>query len=205
VFYAGKRQEILMSSKRRQFRRRLGEKRYHRLFIISVEGTKTEPQYFNIFNDQRPIIQVNCLKGKHSSPQYVLKRMKRHLRDEALKSSDEAWLVVDKDQWTDGQLTQLHTWSRQAANHGLALSNPKFEYWLLLHFEDGTGINSTNSCTQRLRQHLPDYIKGINPSKITKQMIENAIQRAKLRDTPPCQDWPKIMGGTTVYRLVKRY
>ena len=66
--------------------------------------------------------------------------MTDHLESEGLKPSDEAWLVVDKDQWTDEQLTQLHQWSLQQENYGFALSNPKFEYWLLLHFEDGTGI-----------------------------------------------------------------
>ena len=39
--------------------------------------------------------------------------MTDHLEGEALKSSDEAWLVVDKDQWTEEQLTQLHQWSLQ--------------------------------------------------------------------------------------------
>lgn len=61
--------------------------------------------------------------------------MSDHLESEGLKSSDEAWLVVDKDQWTEEQLRQLHQWSLQQANYGFALSNPKFEYWLLLHFE----------------------------------------------------------------------
>jgi hypothetical protein len=192
-----------MSSKRRRFRRSLGEKRYRKLFVISVEGNKTEPQYFNFFNSQPPIIRINCLKVKHSSPKHVLNRMKEYLKKEALKSSDEAWLVVDKDQWTDKQLSQLHVWSKRSANYGFALSNPKFEYWLLLHFEDGIGINSSQHCTRRLKHHLPDYDKGIHIRQITKQMIKNAISRAKLRDAPPCTNWPKTMGSTTVYRLVE--
>jgi hypothetical protein len=129
--------------------------------------------------------------------------MKRYLKSENLKNSDEAWLVVDKDQWTNDQLAQLHNWSQQAYNYGFALSNPKFEYWLLLHFEDGTGINSGPHCTQRLRQYLPDFVKGIDNRKITTAMIDNAIQRAKIRDTPPCQDWPRTIGATTVYKLVE--
>lgn len=86
--------------------------------------------------------------------------MTDHLEHEGLKSSDEAWLVVDKDQWTDEQLTQLHQWSLQQENYGFALSNPKFEYWLLLHFEDGTGVTSSRDCTERLKRWIPEYDKG---------------------------------------------
>ena len=129
--------------------------------------------------------------------------MQDHLKKEALKKSDEAWLVVDKDQWTNGQLAQLNGWSQAANNYGFALSNPKFEYWLLLHFEDGTGIASSQDCSDRLKRHLPDYDKGIDPRKFPRQTIDEAIRRAKQRDNPPCPDWPRSIGGTTVYRLVE--
>lgn len=189
---------------RRRFKRPLGERRYRKLFIIAVEGTKTEPQYFALFNDQQSVIRVNCLKGSHdSSPPQVLKRMEDHLKKETLRESDEAWLVVDKDQWTEQQLTQLHEWSQKNDNYGFALSNPKFEYWLLLHFEDGAGIATSHECTDRLKYHLPVYDKGIDAKKITNERIDDAVRRAKVRDNPPCADWPRYMGGTTVYKLVE--
>ena len=192
-----------MPPKRRKFQRPLGKRRYRKLFVIAVEGVKTEPQYFAIFNDQQSVIRVNCLKGSHdSSPPQVLKRMEDYLKKEELKSSDEAWLVVDKDQWTNEQLTQLHAWAQIRANYSFALSNPKFEYWLLLHFEDGAGIASSRECSNRLKRYLPGYDKSIDARKITRQGIEDAIHRARQRDNPPCVDWPHAFGGTTVYRLV---
>lgn len=193
-----------MPPKRRKFQRQLGERRYRRLFIISVEGLTTEPQYFAIFNDLDLVIHVDCLKGKNeSSPFHVLKRMKDYLKKNKLSNSDEAWLVVDKDQWTDEQLTKLHAWSKGDDNYGFALSNPKFEYWLLLHFEDGEGITSSRECTEQLNRYLNDYHKGIDARKITRDMIDDAIRRGKDRDMPPCSDWPRST-GTTVYRLVER-
>ncbi|KPA08800.1 abortive phage resistance protein [Candidatus Magnetomorum sp. HK-1] len=143
-----------MSKKRRQFKRPLGQKSYRKLFVIAVEGAKTEPQYFTIFNNQQSIIRIHCLKGAHSSPPYVLKRMLNYLRREDLRKKDEAWLVVDKDQWTDDQLIKLLEWSQKADNYGFALSNPKFEYWLLLHFEDATGIKNSRDCVERLKKYL---------------------------------------------------
>ena len=88
---------------------------------------------------------------------------------------DEAWLIVDKDQWTDAQLMQLHEWARKGDNQGFALSNPKFEYWLLLHFEDGIGISSAQDCTARLKEHLPEFDKGFDVRKITRDKIVNAV------------------------------
>ena len=192
-----------MQPGRRKFSRLLGERRYRKIFVLAVEGRKTEPQYFTIFNDQESVIRINCLKSKHdSAPPQVLARMEKHLKKEGLKKSDEAWLVVDKDQWTDKQLSQLHQWSRQANNYGFALSNPKFEFWLLLHFENGKGVSSSHTCSQRLKRHLPGYDKNINIGKISNKMITDAIKRAEHRDNPPCDDWPRIT-GTTVYKLVE--
>ena len=194
-----------MAPKRRVFRRTLGVRRYRKLFVIATEGTKTEPQYFGIFNDQQSVIHVKCLGGsRRSAPPQVLARMAKYLGQEALLPSDEAWLVVDKDQWTDAQLAQLHAWSLTKENYGFALSNPKFEYWLLLHFEDGTGIASSRDYTARLAIHLPGYEKGVDSRRITRENIDAAIRRARSRDNPPCPDWPREPGSSTVYRLVER-
>jgi RloB-like protein len=188
---------------RRRFQRPRGERRYRKLFVLAVEGEKTEPQYFRILDNRRSSIHVKCIKGGHgSSPQKVLERMERHLKEEGLKASDEAWIVIDKDQWTDGHLEQLYDWTRSASNRGLAVSNPKFEYWLLLHFEDGNGIASARDCSDRLRRCLPRFDKGVDIKEITQKRICDAIRRAKIHDAPPCLDWPHLT-GTTVYKLVE--
>jgi len=193
-----------MAKKRRTFKRPLGERRYRKLFIIAVEGTKTEPQYFAIFNDRNSVIHLTCVKGNHhSSPPQVLKRIKDYLTQESLRPSDEAWLVVDKDHWADDQLTLLHKWSEGSERYGLAVSNPKFEYWLLLHFEDGKGIGTSHACSERLKRYLPNYAKGINSRDFTSSRISDAVHRAAARDNPPCRDWPRST-GTTVYRLVEK-
>src|SRR5258708_7347426 len=130
-----------MSRKRRTFQRTLGERRYKKLFIVSAEGSKTEPQYFAIFNEPQSIVLVKCLRRKltNSSPLQVLKKMEVYLRKESLRKTDEAWIVVDKDDWAEDQLQELQQWAKKNINYGFALSNPNFEYWLLLHFEDGKG------------------------------------------------------------------
>ena len=193
-----------MARHRRKFQRRAVERSYRKMYVLATEGTKTEPLYFNLFNSENTIIHVKCLKhGSGSDPAKILKVLKKHIKDEGLQVGDEAWVIVDRDKWTDGQLNNLHQWSQSAKNYGLAVSNPKFEYWLLLHFEDGSGITSPRTCSDRLRRHLPRYTKnniGINKLQ---PGIPDAIRRAKQKDTPRCQKWPQSV-GTTVYRLVEK-
>ena len=189
--------------KRRKFKRPSGKRRYRKMFVLATEGSKTESQYFAIFNDQNLVVHIKFLKGGYSSaPPQVLARMRDHLEKEDLKNSDEAWLVVDKDQWTDDQLSQLHEWAQEADNYGFALSNPKFEFWLLLHFEDGNGVSNSQTCSKRLERYLPGYDKDISVGKISGGMVAEAGNRAKKWDTPACRDWPRNT-GTTVYRLVE--
>lgn len=189
--------------KRRKFRRSLGKRPYRKMFVLATEGSKTESQYFEIFKDQNLVVRILPKETGRSAPPQVLERMRKYLKQEGLRGSDEAWLVVDKDQWTDGQLSQLHEWAQESDNYGFALSNPKFEFWLLLHFEDGKGVSNSRTCSQRLERHIPGYDKDINARKISGDMIKKAIERAKKRDTPACCDWPRNT-GTTVYRLVEK-
>lgn len=185
------------------FQRTRGERRYRKVFVIASEGSKTEPRYFGLFNRADSVILVKCLGATHkNAPRQVLKTMSRHLKKVGLGASDEAWIVVDKDQWSEDDLAQLLEWSRSDTRYGLAVSNPKFEYWLLIHFENGGGVGSSAQCSKRLAKHLPGYDKSIDTRKFELTKVEEAIKRAKRRDTPPCSDWPHAV-GTTVYRLVE--
>jgi hypothetical protein len=194
-----------MPRKRRRFSRQEGVRSYRRLFVIAVEGQRTEFDYFGLFNTEESTVQVRCLRSRHNSaPAQVLKRMEAELEAKALRTGDEAWLVVDRDEWAVSQLDELYRWAEAAGNRGFALSNPKFEFWLLLHFEEGKGIGSSRECSERLFRYIPDYDKRIKPGTFDSDRIKAAIQRARVRDNPPCADWPRQMGSTTLYRLVQK-
>ena len=175
------------------------------MFVISVEGTKTEPQYFATFNGPQSIVRVKCLKRKptDSSPIHVLKQMKVYLKEESLRKTDEAWLVVDRDNWTEEQLQELIEWEKKSIQYGLALSNPNFEYWLLLHFEDGQGIANTRECSSRLKKYVCNYEKNIDIAKFTLERKNQATARAKQRDIHLSNDLSQKW-TTTVYRLVEK-
>jgi len=174
------------------------------LFVIATEGAKTEPTYFKLFNQYGPAVAVKCLRGKDkSAPKHVLECMQEHIKNNDLMEGDEAWLVVDTDHWREEDLKALHAWSTSEPAYGLAVSNPCFEYWLLLHFEDGKGAPDASACLRRLRKHMPHYDKGNLDVAALEPGIANAVARARKRDTPPVTDWPRV-AGATVYRLVER-
>lgn len=146
-----------------------------------------------------------CLPGGHaSSPPQVLQHMETYLAEEAPRPPYEDWLVIDKDQWSNAQLGLLNEWEQRKSNYGLAISNPRFEHWLLLHFEDGNNIRSPRECTNRLRQYLPDYGKNIDNRIITLDKINDAIRRAKVRHNSVPESEPLPFGCTTVYELVEK-
>lgn len=205
----------------RKFTREPGQRRYERLFVIACEGKETEPQYFaqllrkqfeDIWTKEKIAVKVLPGNTKTNCTQ-VLDRLKKYLKEENVIEPYESWLVVDKDREsnTDERIKKVYQWQKMKKdkdgntimNHAIAISNPKFEYWLLLHFEDGKGIQSSAQCSERLKKYLPDYDKGICIGKFTKENIAEAVRRAKLRDSPQCADWPRTT-GTTVYRLVEK-
>lgn len=183
-----------------------GKRRYARIYLISTEGAVTEPCYFSYFRSDS--IRVECIRARGSSaPKDVLKRMLEKFNRMQLCEGDEAWLVVDKDRWGEEQLQPLFEWTQQkgqkVVKRGLAVSNPKFELWLLLHFANAHAVKSSAACDIELNKHLKGYKKYV-PSNISADgRVSQAIVRAKEMDTPPCIDWPRKPPGTTVYRLVE--
>ena len=98
-------------------------------------------------NDNRkykiaPSVKVFFLSGIKSSseitvstpsPEHVLKQLNDYKSQYELEADDELWLVVDKDRWTEAMLSRVATECSQEVAMHMALSNPCFELWLLLH------------------------------------------------------------------------
>lgn len=188
------------------FQRSSGTRHYRKLFLISSEGHVTEPSYFARFNSSD--LRVECLSenGK-SAPLQVLHRLKKAMDKRRLQSGDQVWLVIDRDEWPEEDIRALADWVKEAGvsaviKRGLALSNPKFEVWLLQHFEDATPHCTAKASVERLVQLMPDYDKHVDHSRITDAMISDAVRRGNgLLD--PSEEWPTKMGVSTVSRLVE--
>lgn len=114
---------------------------------------------------------------------------------------DEVWCVFDVDEHH-----YLSEAREQARVNGVALavSNPCFELWALLHFQDQTAHLSRESARAILKTHLPRYDKVLPYQELHTRRGE-AVGRAESldlrceRDGEPCKN-----PSTGVYRLVLR-
>lgn len=177
---------------------------YRKRIIIASEGVRTEPEYFQLFNS--PFQSITSLaKVGQGAPAQVLNQIKAAVDKTSLKAEDQVWIVIDRDDWPERDIDACAQWVAEKTSEkiifGLALSNPKFEYWLLLHFDDGVGAETPRACDQRLREYVPHYdkhIRGVNWLEKVPMAIEHAMRNLDLN-----KPWPKQKGQTSVVLLVK--
>ena len=177
-----------------------------RLFVIAVEGEKTEAQYFSLFRSNRIHIEILPTGPDGlSAPKLVLERLARFEERFDLDSDDERWLVCDVD-GQRGQFLDEVTRDAQGSRYQLAFSNPCFELWLLLHFADPLMQEVDCSVVEaRLRQKLGSYNKSrLDLNLYGATNIQSAIDRSKALESPDQRlRWPACP-GTHVYRLVEK-
>ncbi|MHB8104278.1 MAG: RloB family protein [Dehalococcoidales bacterium] len=198
--------------------------RIPRLIIIASEGTNTEKTYFEDMSSaeyyRNPRVHVEVLERENtdSSPGHVLDCLdnytkKYHL---SLKKDDELWLVIDRDKWTEKELSAVASTCQQKC-YFFAVSNPCFELWLLLHIKslDDYGQSERNDFTKNkhinrkktlLEQELCNILGSYNKANLDTSrflpFIDRAIERARLLDIVPTERWPNRL-GTRVYLLAE--
>jgi len=189
--------------KRTKLLEREHDRRDTKLFIVATEGKETEKQYFRMFNSTRIKVEILATTedGK-SSPEYVLERLDKCKKQYDLNEDDMLWLVSDVDRWGDKKLSAACSQARQRG-YNLAISNPCFEVWLTLHFED---INTEDRTCDNFKARLRTILGSYNGSNLNisayKPNTKDAVNRAKNLHPSSQQDWPPTL-GTHVYRLVE--
>ncbi len=176
--------------------------------LIVCEGSVTEPEYFDGFwhacHNTR--VTVN-FSDDHGVP-LTLVRIAKELKNEALALAkqqdddflafDSVWCVHDVDDHP-----HLHEAREMAEANGieLAISNPSFELWLLLHFRDSPGMQHRDVLGTMLKQFDPDYDKHVTYAKYVAG-YEDAVERATRLDQT-AEDRNEAGGNpsTGVYKL----
>lgn len=196
-----------------------------RLIVIASEGKDTERIYFKALAKEytNPSVHVHILKRSedeknNSSPEHVLEQLNEYKCQYELEADDELWLVTDKDHWTEAMLSRVATECMQDVSMHMALSNPCFELWLLLHLVDVSSLtpeeqrlwmeNRRKSKSSNpylkvlLRQKMGSYHESAYDVLTLIQHVEVAIERARLLDKNPADRWPQTL-GTRVYLLAE--
>lgn len=125
---------------------------------------------------------------------------------------DEFWILIDTDHRFEGRhLTGSHDAIRQAQQAGIrvAVSNPCFELWLLLHHEpvaSGATFDGCGGVEERLRLLLGSFNKAsINRSHFPLAKVHDAIRNARaLEGASESAEhrWPRSV-GTQIHRLLE--
>lgn len=186
--------------RRRPIERDLAIKRDAKLVIIATEGQKTEKLYFINFNDSRVRVRILPSVNGRSSPAAVFSALEAFATEYEIAEGDELWLVVDVDHWVvNGNLQPVARECKQK-KYKIAISNPCFELWLLLHFEEVKDAAIGSGALVKLIKNHVSYSKSKLDFDKYVDHVDDAIVRAKKITSK--SDIPNNP-GTNVFRLVQ--
>jgi hypothetical protein len=200
-----------------------------KIIILAFEGNDTERVYFEDFKEtfkdtdsyNNDLIYLHLLSrpksDTNSAPNHVFRKLKKEAKDEYnFKPTDELWMVIDTDRWKN--INEIILECKKQKNMFVAVSNPCFELWLLLHIKDineynsdeqklilNNGKTSKNSRTyveKKIIEILGTYNKSNPQTEHFLPNIENAIKQAKLLNNPE-EEYPKVL-GSFVYKIVEK-
>jgi hypothetical protein len=137
--------------------------------LVVTEGRTTEPQYLRGFASvcHNPRVTVK-IAPEHGVPRTLVetaKRRKKEAEEDAAREKDDnlafdsVWCVFDVDEHP-----RVADAREMARDNGidLAISNPCFELWLLLHFRESPGMQDRARIRDMLREHVPEYDKHVD-------------------------------------------
>lgn len=158
--------------------------------------------------------------NRGSDPISVKKLLQEAKKEYRFKVTDEFWLIIDRDDWEEihnHNFDKLVDDCKKETNFFLAMSNPCFEIWLILHLKDINEFNeekkrmlTTNERNSNSKNYIDivlseiqgrGYNKRPNP-RIFLPLTKTAISRAKELDIEN-QDYPKQL-GTHIYKLIEK-
>jgi hypothetical protein len=177
---------------------------YRKIFHMFTEGNRTEACYFDILRAVADQVTIKSYPSNHKSdPTQVLAKAQKFIKESGLQHNEYVWIVVDVDNRAASLFAPLHAWEKTDPRFGLAMSNPNFEYWLLLHYDDGHKVADRKSCQKRLREHLPHFEKNqLTMDSINIKRVVKACERAEARERQ-CENIYKD-SYSTVYLPVKQ-
>jgi hypothetical protein len=150
--------------------------------LIVCEGEVTERYYFNDLRHlRRSLVELQIEPG--GTPKTLVERAvefkkaaeraAKTTKDENLKY-DATWCVFDVDEHP-----YLAEAQQQARDNGIsvAVSNPCFELWALLHFQDQRAHIDRREVRRLCQQHMPRYDKRL-PCEVLLERYPAALRRS---------------------------
>lgn len=176
-----------------------------RLFYVSMDDRYAPAQYLRFLKVPRVVIIPLAAGTEAQSAKLVIER----LRQADALEGDEKWALLDGDHYLKGSHLNSFTRALQEARQAgiqVAISNPCFELWLLLHWiepEELGPVGSAAELARRLSEVSGGYNKtSLKPWRFPLEKLELATERARKMDA-------NVSGGdlpqgptTRVYKLI---
>ncbi len=168
------------------------------LVWIVCEGANTEPEYFWGLVAKFRKARVQVVDILPAGVPLSAVRKAKEVREEARKrarregdknaKNDTVWCVFDRDEHPNVP----EAFAMAKANKlDVAFSNPCFELWLLIHFDDPPGLVHRDKATELLKKQLAEYGKeagSVNMEKLIPGLSAACKRAEKLckleRDDP---------------------
>ena len=152
------------------------------LILFGLEGkNKTEKQYFSNFKQIQDKYLIRWASGNATDPVGIVENIKKDILQKNLKAGDRAFAVfdIDIDPLKEDVVEKARNLAKEH-NIELITSNPCFEVWFVLHFEDSTAsYNSSKDVINKLRTYITGYKKSDDVFKVLQGRMKAAILRAK--------------------------
>ena len=214
-----------MPRERNELFRISNSKEKEKIFVLAFEGNITEEEYFeelkasSIFNEE--LIYLHILKrpktDTNSAPKHVFKKLKKEAKEEFnFNNKDELWMIIDRDRWHN--IPEIIESCKAQNNFFVAVSNPCFEFWLLLHVcemsnltqeqKDNIFLNPKVSNNKRYLDKLLGELLGDGYNKNNPRTerfittITQAIKESK-KLVISTEAYPSQL-GSYVYKLVEK-
>jgi len=148
--------------------------------VVATEGVLTEPEYLKIFSrihGDRSVRVVSIPVG--GDPRTVVERAIEESKSDRFATCDSVWAMFDRD--AHQRFDEARNLAR--GNHiQLAISNPCFELWGILHYHEKNAPLDRRECQRELGKLCPDYNAGGNKVFNDREVIEQqylvAVERA---------------------------
>ncbi|MCC6907804.1 MAG: RloB domain-containing protein [Phycisphaerales bacterium] len=193
-------------------RRREGWRETTPRIVLIFEDSRSAPNYFEALRTFRQISNRSIIVDYDESvtdPHSVVKRAVQYRQEMIEEHSfskddgDQTWVVIDVDRHE-----RIHEAIQLAESQGIgvAVSNPCFEFWILLHFEECAPAiaDCSELIRKHLRKHIPKYEKGTAKFSEIVAMAPQACERAARQYKAKAECDPlKCVPCTLVYRLIQ--
>ncbi|RAY15257.1 RloB domain-containing protein [Actinomadura craniellae] len=190
----------------RSLKRTTGKRPELRTIVVFCEGVNSEPDYIRGLK-KLPHVAANTaldlrIHPKQGVPLTLVKMAKEHKWDPEV---DECWCIFDVE-WPRNHPHLPEAVELARANGiNLAISNPCFELWLILHYRNHSSFVDTDPA-ERLSRSMDNRSGKSIDADAYMPLRKEAAQRAQLLDARHEQDgtrFPHNNPSSGMYKLLR--